>query len=81
MGQDAMSTLSQLEAEAARILERLRKLESVPVPSVAKMFGKTPSWVKANMPVIVLSAKSHRVRAVDIEAFQAKRTIWPKNGA
>jgi hypothetical protein len=66
-----------LEREAVRILERLRRLEEIPVPSVAKMLKKPPRWVRANFPVIVHGPKSHHVRAMDIEAYQLQRTIWP----
>ena len=76
-----MNAISQLEAEAARILERLRRLEEISVPSAAKLLKKSPEFIRANLPVIIHSTRSHHVRAVDIEAYQDKRTIWPKNGA
>lgn len=72
------AALSQLEREAAQILERLRRLEEIPVPSAAKLMGKSPKWVRENLPVIIHSHKSHHVRAADIEAYQLKRTIWPR---
>ena len=75
-----MNAISELEREASRILERLRRLEQLSVPSVGKLLGKDVEWVRKNLPVIVLSAKSHRVRSVDIEAFLQKRTLYPKNG-
>ena len=71
------AALSQLEREAGEILGRLRRLEEVSVPSAAKMLRKSKKWVRANLPVIVHGAKSHHVRAQDIEAYQLKRTIWP----
>jgi hypothetical protein len=73
-----MTTLSELERESGRILAQLRRLETLPVPSVAKMLGKNPEWVKSNLPVVILSAKSHRVRVSEVEAFLAKRTIKPQ---
>jgi hypothetical protein len=71
------AVLTQLEREAARILERLRRLEEIPVPSAAKMLRKTPQWVRDNLPVIVHSRKSHSVRAIDVEEYQLRRTVWP----
>jgi hypothetical protein len=75
-----MTALSQLEREASQILERLRKLETIPVPSAAKLLHKSPEWIRSNLPIIILSAKTHTVRACDIESFLAKRTIKPMNG-
>jgi hypothetical protein len=75
-----MTALSQLEREASQILERLRKLETIPVPSAAKLLHKSPEWVRTNLPIIVLSPKTHTVRATDIEAFLERRTIKPTNG-
>ena len=72
-----MSTLSQLEREAALILERLRRLEEIPVQSAAKLLGKSPEFVRANFPIIIHGPKSHHVRAVDVEAYQERRTVWP----
>ena len=70
--------LSQLEREAARILGQLRRLETLPVPSVAKLLRKSPRWVRENLPVIVEGPRSHRVRLLDIEEFQQRRTVWPQ---
>lgn len=75
-----MTTLSELERESGRILAQLRRLETLPVPSVAKMLCKNVEWVRQNLPVVVLSAKSHRVRTSDVEAFLQRRTIKPTNG-
>ncbi len=76
------AVLTQLEREAARILERLRRLEEIPVPSAAKLLHKKPEWVRQHLPIIVHSRKSHSVRAADVEAYQLRRTIWPtKNGS
>jgi hypothetical protein len=69
--------LSQLEREFTDMVARIRKLEVIPVPSAAKILKKTPAWVRQNLPVIIESRKSHSVRLVDIEAFQARRTVWP----
>jgi hypothetical protein len=69
------AALSQLEREAARILERLRRLEEIPVPSAAKLLRKSPKWVRENLPLIIHGPKSHHVRAVDIEAYQLRRTL------
>ena len=75
------AVLSQLENEAARILGRLRRLEEIPVPSAAKLLKKSPKWVRENFPLIIHGPKSHHVRAADIEAYQARRTIRPTNGS
>jgi hypothetical protein len=74
------AALSQLEREANRILERLRRLEEIPVPSAAKLLKKSPKWVRENLPLIVHGPKSHHVRAVDIEAYQARRMLRPQFG-
>ena len=74
------SQLSQLEREVARILGQLRRLEEISVPSVAKLLKKQPKWVRRNFPVIYHGPRSHHVRVADIEAYQARRTIWPQNG-
>jgi hypothetical protein len=69
------AVLTQLEREAARILERLLRLEEIPVPSAAKLLRKSPKWVRENLPLIIHGPKSHHVRAVDIEAYQLRRTL------
>ena len=74
------AALSQLEREVTQMVARIRRLEVIPVPSAAKMLKKTPQWVRDNLPVIIESRKSHSVRLVDIEAYQARRTVWPKFG-
>jgi len=74
------AALSQLEREVTQMVARIRRLEVIPVPSAAKMLKKTPQWVRENLPVIIESRKSHSVRLVDIEAFQERRTVWPKFG-
>jgi hypothetical protein len=71
------SQLSQLEREAARICERIRRLEEIPVLSAAKLLKKSPRWVRANLPIIVHGPRSRHVRAIDIEAYQARRTVRP----
>src|SRR4029077_10932086 len=71
------AVLSQLEREFTDMVARIRKLEVIPVPSAAKLLKKTPYWVTQNLPVIIESRKSHSVRLVDIEEFQARRTVWP----
>jgi hypothetical protein len=73
-----MTALSQLEREASQILERLRKLETIPVPSAAKLLHKSPEWVRTNLPIVILSPKTHTVRATDIEAFLQRRTVRPQ---
>ena len=40
-----MNAISQLEREAAHILERLRRLQEISVPSAAKLLHKSPEWV------------------------------------
>jgi hypothetical protein len=69
--------LSQLEREATRICERLRRLEEIPVLSAAKLLHKSPRWVRANLPIIVHGPRSRHVRAADIEAYQQRRTVQP----
>jgi hypothetical protein len=75
------SQLSQLEREATRICERIRRLEEIPVLSAAKLLKKSPKWVRANLPIIVHGPKSHHVRAVDVEAYQQRRTVFPNGKA
>jgi hypothetical protein len=72
------AALSQLEREAAQILARLRRLEEIPVQSAAKLLRKSPKWVRENLPLIIHGPKSQHVRAADIEAYQERRTVWPK---
>jgi hypothetical protein len=69
--------LERLEREAGEILGRLRRLEEISVPSAAKLLKKSPKWVRANLPIIVHGPKSHHIRAVDIAAYQEKRTLYP----
>jgi hypothetical protein len=64
--------------KAIRVLERVLAIQEIPVPQVAKLLKKTPQWVRANLPVIYHSRKSHSVRLSDIEAYQARRIVWPK---
>jgi hypothetical protein len=71
------AALSHLEREFTNMVQRIRKLEVIPVPSAAKMLRKTPQWVRENLPVIIESRKSHSVRLVDIEEFQKRRTLRP----
>jgi hypothetical protein len=73
--------LTQLERECARILESVRKLELIDVASAAKLLRTDVKWVRSNLPIVFVSERRLRVRRTDIEAFQAKRTVWPKNGA
>lgn len=72
-----MSALTQLEREFTDMVKRIRAMEEMSVPSAAKMLRKTPTWVRANLPVIYHSRKSHSVRLVDIEAYQERRTVRP----
>jgi hypothetical protein len=74
------ATLTQFEREIARFLQRVRSLEEISVPDAAKKLKKSPSWVRANFPVIYYGPKSHRIRLVDIEEYRSQRTVWPKNG-
>jgi hypothetical protein len=71
------AALSQLEREAARVLEGLRRLELIDVSSAAKLLKTSPKWVRANLPIIVLGPRQSRIRAADIEAYQLRRTVWP----
>lgn len=70
--------LSQLQREFGDMVQRIRRMEEISVPDAAKLLKKTPQWVRDNLPVIIHSRKSHSVRLVDIEAFQLRRTVWPK---
>jgi hypothetical protein len=71
------AALSNLEREASRILEHIRRLELIDVPSAAKLLKTSPKWVRANLPVVALGPRQQRVRAADIEAFQHRRTVRP----
>jgi hypothetical protein len=71
------AALDQEARKAIRVLERVLAIEEIPVPSAAKLLKKTPQWVRENLPVIYHSRKSHSVRLADIEAYQARRTVWP----
>ena len=71
--------LSHLEREANRILERLRGLEEISVQDVSKLLKKSPRWVKANFPVIVHVPRSRHIRLIDIETYQQRRTLQPKD--
>lgn len=73
------SQLHQLP-EVVRILELAKRLEEISVPSAAKLLRKSPKFVRNNFPLIYHGPRSHHVRLVDIEAYQAKRTIRPENG-
>ena len=67
--------LSQLEREISRMTERIRGLEELSVLDVAKLLKKSPKWVRENLPLIVHGPRSQHVRVVDIEAYQARRTL------
>jgi hypothetical protein len=71
------AALSQLERDVTRILERIRQLEEIDVPSAAKLIKKPQKWVRANLPLIIHGPRSSHVRLVDIEAYQARRTLRP----
>jgi hypothetical protein len=75
-----MNALSELEREASRILERLRRLEQIPVHSAAKLLHKSPEWIRSNLPIVIHGPRSSHVRVVDIEAYQARRTVRPQGG-
>lgn len=70
--------LSQLEREVTRITERIRALEELSVPDVAELLKKSPKFVRSNFPLIYHGPRSHHVRVVDIEAYQARRTVHPQ---
>jgi hypothetical protein len=72
------AALTHLEREFTDMVKRIRRLEEIPVPDAAKMLKKTPQWVRTNLPVIIHTKKSHSVRLVDVEAYQERRTVWPK---
>jgi hypothetical protein len=74
------AALSQQARQAISVLEKLIRTEEITIPSAAKLLKKSPRWVRANFPVIVHSHKSHHVRLVDVEAYQERRTVWPKFG-
>jgi hypothetical protein len=69
--------LIQLEREAARVCELIRRLEEIPVQDAAKLLKKSPKWIRTNLPIIVHGPRSRHVRAIDVEAYQLKRTVWP----
>jgi hypothetical protein len=73
--------LTQLERTATKILADLRKLELIDVASAARLLKTSPKFVRAHLPIVLVSERGQRVRVSDIEAFQARRTVWPKNGA
>ena len=75
------AVLTKLEREADRICEQLRRLELIPVQDAAKLLKQSPRWVRSNLPLIVTSPRSHRVRRVDVEAFIERRTIYPQKAA
>jgi hypothetical protein len=74
------AALSQQARKAVGILERLIQTEEISVPLAARHLKKTPQWVRENLPVIYHSRKSHSVRLSDVEAYQARRTVWPLAG-
>jgi hypothetical protein len=75
-----MNALSDLARKAIPVLERLVRAEEISVPDAAKLLKKDSEWVRANLPVIIHSRKSHHVRLADVEAYQNRRTVWPKFG-
>jgi len=70
--------LGQLQREFNDMLQRIRRLEEIPVPEAARLLNKSRAWVRGNLPVIIHSPKVHGVRLADIEAYQLRRTVWPK---
>ena len=78
------ANLAELARQAIPRLERLIRTDEISVPDAARLLRKKPEWVRQNFPVIYHSPKSHYVRVADIDAYQARRTIWPawlkKNG-
>ena len=70
--------LCQLQREFNQIVDRVRRLELLAVPDAARLLNKSRAWVRGNLPVIIHSPKVHGVRLADIEAYQLRRTVWPK---
>jgi hypothetical protein len=78
------SPLTEVARQLIPKLERLIRIDEISVPDAARLLRKKPEWIRQNFPVIYHSPKSHYVRLADIEAYQARRTVWPKwlrNGA
>jgi hypothetical protein len=78
------TALRQLEREIDRLKKRIGReadrfagIQELTVPDAARLLKKTPRWVRANLPVVVYSKRSHHVRLADIETFQARRILEP----
>jgi hypothetical protein len=69
--------LTRLERETARILERLRRLEELSVIDAARLLKKSPRWVRHNLPIVIHGPRSRHIRVVDVEEYQARRTLRP----
>lgn len=69
--------VKHLRRECEKVLAQLSRIREVPVPAAAELLNKPKEWVRANLPVIRHSRKSHAVRLCDIEAYQERRTIRP----
>ena len=74
------ASLGNLEREFSDMLQRIRRLEEISVPDAAKLLKRSRAFVRENFPIIVHSAKVHGVRLADIEAYQERRTLLPRNG-
>jgi hypothetical protein len=64
--------------KAIAALELVIRAREITIPTAARMLKKPQRWVRENLPVIVHSHKSHHVRLQDVEAYQLRRTVWPK---
>ena len=69
--------VKHLRRECEKVLEQLNRLRVVSVPAAAELLNKSGEWVRANLPVIKLTKRSHAVRLCDIEAYQERRAVKP----
>jgi hypothetical protein len=69
--------LKHLERECQKVLAQLNRLRVMPLPAAAEYIGKSPQWIRQNMPVIKHNSRAYDVRLSDLEAYQQRRTIKP----
>lgn len=70
--------ISQEVRKAIAALQLVIQAEEITIPTAARLLKKPQRWVRENLPVIIHSHKSHHVRLSDVEAYQERRTVWPK---
>jgi hypothetical protein len=73
----AQRTLGSIARKADAIARQLDQLEVIPVSDLSRKWGKSKRWISENLPVVKLSARSHRVKLQDAVEFQDRRTIKP----